>query len=68
MFVNTVGIPMDTSCGLLLADLFLHLYEAGFKQGLLKKNEKKLALYFNLILHYIDNVRSLINCKFGDFV
>jgi hypothetical protein len=27
----------------LLADLFLYSYEADFMQGLLKKNEKKLA-------------------------
>jgi hypothetical protein len=38
-----VGIPMDTNCAPLLADLFLYSYEADFIQGLLKKNEKKLA-------------------------
>jgi len=43
VFQQTVGIPMCTNCAPLLADLFLYLYEADFIQGLLKKNEKKLA-------------------------
>jgi hypothetical protein len=41
------------------------LFEAGFIQGLLKKNKKKLARSINLTLHYIDDVLSLNN--FGDF-
>jgi hypothetical protein len=53
---------------LLLADLFLYLYKADFKQGLLKKNEKKLARSFNFTFRFIDDVLSLNNCKFGDFV
>jgi hypothetical protein len=43
VFQQTVGIPMGTNCAPLLADLFLYSYEADFIQGLLKKNEKKLA-------------------------
>jgi hypothetical protein len=43
VFQQTVGIPMGTKCAPLLADLFIYLYEADFIQGLLKKNEKKLA-------------------------
>ena len=38
---KTVDIPMDTICASLVADLFLYFYEAGFIQGLLKKNEMK---------------------------
>jgi hypothetical protein len=30
VFQQTVGIPMDTNCASLLADLFLYLYEADF--------------------------------------
>jgi hypothetical protein len=33
VFQQTVGIPMDTNCALLLADLFLYSYEADFIQG-----------------------------------
>ena len=47
VFQQTVGIPMGTNCAPLLADFFLYSYEADFIQGLLKKNEKKLARSFN---------------------
>jgi hypothetical protein len=43
-------------------------YEANFIQGLLKKNEKKLARFFNFTFRYTDNVLSLNNSKFDDFV
>jgi hypothetical protein len=58
---------MGTNCAL-LADLFLYSYEADFIQGLLKKNKKKLARSFNFTFRYIDDVLSLNNSKFGDFV
>jgi hypothetical protein len=38
VFQQTVGIPMGTNCGSLLADLFFYSYTADFIQGLLKKN------------------------------
>ena len=45
------------------------IYTIGRLQaGLLKKNEKKLAWFFNFTFHYIDNVLSLNNSRFGDFV
>ena len=66
VFQQTVGIPMSTNCAPLLAELFLYSYEADFIQGLLKKNEKKLA--FNFTFRYIDDVLSLNNFRFGDFV
>ena len=47
---------------------FLYSYEAGFIQGLLKKNEKKLARSFNFTFRYVDDVLSLNNSRFGDFV
>ena len=68
VFQQTVEIPMGTKCAPLLADLFLYSYEADFIQGLLKKNEKKLARSFNFTFRYIDNVLSINNSRFGDFV
>ena len=68
VFQQTVGIPMGTNCAPLLADLFLYSYEVDFMQGLLKKNEKKLARSFNIKFHYIDDGLSLNNSGFGDFV
>jgi hypothetical protein len=43
-------------------------YDANFIQGLLKKNEKKLSRSFNIAFQYIDDVLSLNNSSFGDFV
>ena len=57
-----------TNCVPLLADLFLYSYEADFIQGLLKKNEKKLARSFNFTFRYIDDAFSINNSRFGDFV
>jgi hypothetical protein len=59
---------MGTNCAPLLADLFLYSYEADVIQGLLKKIKKKLARSFNFTLRYIDDVLSLNNSRFGDFV
>ena len=50
VFQQTVGIPMGTNCAPLLADLFLYSYEADFIQGLLQKNEKKLAIYIYIYI------------------
>ena len=68
VFQQTVGIPMGTNCAPLLAHLFLYSYQADLIQGLLKKNEKKLARSFNFTFRYIDDVLSLNNSRFGDFV
>jgi hypothetical protein len=43
-------------------------YKKIFKRGFLKKNEKKLARSFNFTFRYIDDVLSLNNSRFGDFV
>ena len=48
--------------------MFLHSYEAEFIERLLKINNKKLAVSFNLSFRYIDDVLSLNNSKFGDYV
>jgi hypothetical protein len=68
VFQQTVGIPMCTNCIPLLADLFLYSYDGDIIEGLLKKNEKKLARSFVFTFRYIDDVLSLNNSRFGDFV
>ena len=68
VFQQTVGIPKGTSCAPLFIDLFLYSYETDFIQGLLKKNKKKLVRSFNFTFRYIDDVLSLNNSMFGDFV
>jgi len=59
---------MGTNCTPLLADLFLHSYEADFVQELLRKGEKKLAQSFNYTFRYIDDVLSLNNKNFNNFL
>ena len=55
---------MGTSCAPLFADVFIYSYEADF----IEKNQKKLARSFNFTFRYIDDVLSLNNSRFGDFV
>jgi hypothetical protein len=59
---------MGTNCAPFVAYLLLYSYDADFIQELLKKNEKKLARSFNFTLHYIDDVLSLNNSRYGDLV
>ena len=59
---------MGTNCAPLLADLFLYYFEADSMQELLRKKDKKLAISFNSPFRYIDDVLSLNNSKFGDYV
>ena len=68
VFQQTVGIHMGTNCDPLLADLYLYSYDACFIQEFLKKNETNLAISFNFTLQYINDVLSLNNSKFVDFV
>jgi len=46
---------MGTNSAPLLADLFLHSYEARFVQELLRKGEKKIAQSFNYTFHYMSD-------------
>lgn len=60
---------MGTNCAPLLADLFLHSYEAEFIQNLLKdKKRKHLAKSFNFTFRYIDDVLSLNNPHFCEYL
>ena len=62
-----VGITIGTNCAPLPTDSFLYSHEADFIQGLVKKNEKKIARSFNFTFCNIDDVLSLNNSRFGDF-
>ena len=59
---------MGTDCASLLANLLIYSYEADFILELLKNNEKKLSRSFNFTFRYIDDILSLNNSRFGDFV
>ena len=68
VFQQTVGIPMGTNCAALLADLFLHSYEAEFIQDLIKGQQKRLPQSFSSTFRYIDDVLSLSNKNFGKYL
>jgi len=68
VFQQAIGIPMGTNCAPLLSDLFLHAYEADILQGLLKIKDRKLAKIFNSSFRYIDDVLSMNNARFGDYL
>ena len=68
IFQRTIGIPMGTNCAPLLANLFLYSYEAEIVQSLLKAGKKHLAQQFNFTYKYIDDVLSLNNTKFAEYL
>ena len=59
---------MGTNCAPLLARLFLYSYEAEFIQTLIKSGKRQLAKSFNFTFRYIDDVLSLNNSKFSDYI
>ena len=68
VFQQIVGIPMGTNCAPLLADLFLYSYEAELIQSLLSTGRKQLASRFNFTYRYIDNVLSINNPEFENYL
>ena len=55
LFRQVIGIPMETNCAPLLADLFLYLYESEFLDSLVRSGHRRLARSFNLCYRYILN-------------
>ena len=63
-----VGIRMGTNCAPLLADIFLYSYEAECIQSLLSTRKKQLASQFNFTYRYIEDVSSIDNPYFGNYL
>ena len=68
IYQQVVGIPMGTNCAPLLTDLFLYTYEANFIQSLKLRGTKNTAQSFCFTFSYIDDVLSLNNSCFGDYL
>ena len=68
LFRQMVVIPMGTNCAPLLAVLFLYSYENEFSDKLIKEGKRKLARKFSLSYRYIDDLISLNNKKFKEFI
>ena len=67
VFQQIVGIPMGTNCAPLLADICLYLYEAEFIVFALNWKEK-IASQFNFTYRYIDDVLSINNPDFENYL
>ena len=67
-FQQIIGIPMGTKCVPLPADIFLYSYEAEFIQSLLSTGRKRLASQFNFTYRYIDDVLSINNPDFENYL
>ena len=48
LFSQAIGIPMETNCAPLLADLFLYSYENEFLDNMIRSGHRRLARSFNL--------------------
>ena len=68
VFQQIIGITMGTNCDPLLADIFLYSYEAEFIQSLLSTGRKRLASQFNFTYRYIDDVLSINNPDFENYL
>ena len=68
VFQQIVSIPMGTNCAPLLEDIFLYSYEAEFIQSVLSTGKKKLASQFNFTYRYIDDVSSINNPDFENYL
>ena len=68
LFQQVVVIPMGTNCAPLLADLFLYSYESEFLQKLVKDKNIHEARAFNFTYRYIDDVLSINNSRFAEFL
>ena len=66
--LQTVGIPMGTNCTPLLADLFLYYYQNEFLDKLIKEGKGKFARKINLSYRYTDDLISLNNKRFEEFI
>ena len=59
---------MGTNCAPLLADIFLYSYEAEFIQSLLSTGRKQLASRFDFTYRYIDDVLSINDPEFENYL
>ena len=59
---------MGTNCAPLIADMFLYSYEAEFIQSLLSTGRKQLASRFNFTYRYLDDILSINNQEFENYL
>ena len=65
---QTIGIPMETNCAPLVADLFLFCYERDFMKSLSRENQADIIEAFNSTSRYLDDLLNIDNIYFDHMV
>ena len=68
LYRQIVGIPIDTNCSPLVADLFLFCYERDFMLSLSDANQFEVIEAFNSISRYLDDLLNIDNNFFNCMV
>ena len=68
VYQQIVGIPMDTNCAPLIADLFLYCYERDFMSNLQKSKRFDLIDKFNDTSRYRDDIFTIDNPEFAKHI
>jgi hypothetical protein len=63
-----IGIPMGTNCSPVVSNLYLYEYESQFIDRLVNTNKEDIAKGFHSFFRYIDDVLSLDNPDFTQYV
>ena len=68
LYGQIVGIPMDTCCAPLVADLFLFCYERDFMLSLSENNQTDIIEAFNSTSRYLDDLLNIDNPYFEQMI
>ena len=68
LYRQVVGIPMDTNCAPLIADLFLFCYERDFMMSLSDDKQADVIDAFNTTSRYLDDILNINNVYFDNMV
>ena len=68
LYRKVVGIPMDTNCVPLVADLFLFCYERDFMMSLSDDKQADFMDAFNTTSRYLDDILNINNVYFDSMV
>ena len=68
VYRQTIGIPMETVCAPLVADLFLFCYERDFMKSISRENQADIIKAFNSTSRYLDDLLNIDNIYFEHMV
>ena len=67
-YEQIIGIPIETNCAPLVADLFLFCYERDFMKSLSQENQADIIEAFNSTSRYLDGVLNIDNIYFEHMI